>query len=74
MESNVRAPRQQFGVPQGSCVTLVYTVFVAPSKADVCGQRPTPYFHPFGVALQEGPWTTGVKMGSSDGLLLRGLR
>jgi hypothetical protein len=22
----------------------------------------SPYFHPFGVALQQGPWTTGVKI------------
>ena len=23
--------------------------------------RTSYYFHPFGVALQQGPWTTGVK-------------
>jgi hypothetical protein len=22
----------------------------------------SPYFHPFGVALQQGPWITGVKI------------
>src|SRR5215208_7190087 len=25
----------------------------------------SPYFHPFGVALQQGPWTTGVKIVSA---------
>ena len=35
----------------------------APSKAHVGPRRrPPPYFHPFGVALQQGPWTTGVKI------------
>jgi len=54
-ESDIRALRQQFGVPQGSCVTLVCTgSLAAPSKADVGGSDP-PLFHPFGVALQVGP-------------------
>ncbi len=62
-ESDVRALRQQFGVPKRLPRHTGVRALAAPSKADVGPRRrPPPYFHPFGVALQEGPWVTGVKI------------
>src|SRR4051812_48077507 len=51
-ESDIRALRQQFGVPsQGSCVTLVYGLYGTKQSRRLSSRRRI-HFHGFGVAQQ----------------------
>ena len=56
--------RQQFGVPMRLLRhTGVYGLFGCTKQSRRRTKATTsPYFHPFGAALQQGPWITGVKI------------